>query len=151
MTEKQAKKVIDALEKAEKLANSRPQLPKEILPSYLKLIDYIYQLSKEGDVRVSDLSKALHQTTPSITRSLIHMDEQGYIKKTISSSDKRVVYVSLTELGLKLYQQYVEKYYKQLSKRLSKYNIDQINLMISTIDEIYDDLMNDPINTEENK
>ncbi len=151
MTEKQAKKVIDALEKAEKLANSRPQLPKEILPSYLKLIDYIYQLSKEGDVRVSDLSKALHQTTPSITRSLIHMDEQGYIKKTISSSDKRVVYVSLTELGLKLYQQYVEKYYKQLSKRLSKYNIDQINLMISTIDEIYDDLMNDPINTEEKK
>lgn len=151
MTEKQAKKVIDALEKAEKLANSRPQLPKEILPSYLKLIDYIYQLSKEGDVRVSDLSKALHQTTPSITRSLIHMDEQGYIKKTISSSDKRVVYVSLTELGLKLYQQYVEKYYKQLSKRLSKYNIDQINLMISTIDEMYDDLMNDPINTEEKK
>lgn len=151
MTEKQAKKVIDALEKAEKLANSRPQLPKEILPSYLKLIDYIYQLSKEGDVRVSDLSKALHQTTPSITRSLIHMDEQGYIKKTISSTDKRVVYVSLTELGLKLYQQYVEKYYKQLSKRLSKYNIDQINLMISTIDEIYDDLMNDPINTEEKK
>lgn len=151
MTEKQAKNVIDALEKAEKLANSRPQLPKEILPSYLKLIDYIYQLSKEGDVRVSDLSKALHQTTPSITRSLIHMDEQGYIKKTISSTDKRVVYVSLTELGLKLYQQYVEKYYKQLSKRLSKYNIDQINLMISTIDEIYDDLMNDPINTEEKK
>lgn len=151
MTEKQAKKVIDALEKAEKLANSRPQLPKEILPSYLKLIDYIYQLSKEGDVRVSDLSKALHQTTPSITRSLIHMDEQGYIKKTISSSDKRVVYVSLTELGLKLYQQYVENYYKKLSKRLSKYNIDQINLMISTIDEIYDDLMNDPINTEEKK
>lgn len=151
MTEKQAKKVIDALEKAEKLANSRPQLPKEILPSYLKLIDYIYQLSKEGDVRVSDLSKALHQTTPSITRSLIHMDEQGYIKKTISSTDKRVVYVSLTELGLKLYQQYVEKYYKQLSKRLSKYNIDQINLMISTIDEMYDDLMNDPINTEEKK
>lgn len=151
MTEKQAKNVIDALEKAEKLANSRPQLPKEILPSYLKLIDYIYQLSKEGDVRVSDLSKALHQTTPSITRSLIHMDEQGYIKKTISSSDKRVVYVSLTELGLKLYQQYVENYYKKLSKRLSKYNIDQINLMISTIDEIYDDLMNDPINTEEKK
>lgn len=151
MTEKQAKKVIDALEKAEKLANSRPQLPKELLPSYLKLIDYIYQLSKEGDVRVSDLSKALHQTTPSITRSLIHMDELGYIKKTISSSDKRVVYISLTELGIKLYQQYVEKYYKKLSKRLSKFNINQINLMISTIDEIYEDLMNDPISMEEKK
>ncbi len=151
MNEKQAKKVIDALEKAEKLANSRPQLPKELLPSYLKLIDYIYQLSKEGDVRVSDLSKALHQTAPSITRSLSHMEELGYITKTISSSDKRVVYVSLTELGLKLYQQYVEKYYKKLSKRLSKYNMDQIHLMISTIDEIYDDLMNDPISMEEKK
>ena len=151
MTEKQAKKVIDALEKAEKLANSRPQLPKELLPSYLKLIDYIYQLSKEGDVRVSDLSKALHQTTPSITRSLIHMDELGYIKKTISSSDKRVVYISLTELGIKLYQQYVEKYYKKLSKRLSKFNINKVNLMISTIDEIYEDLMNDTISMEEKK
>ncbi len=151
MNEKQAKKVIDALEKAEKLANGRPQLPKELLPSYLKLIDYIYQLSKEGQVRVSDLSKALHQTTPSITRSLMHMEELGYISKTMSSKDKRVVYVSLTDLGERLYLQYVEKYYKKLSKRLSKYDINQIQTMISMIDDLYEDLMNDPIKMEDTK
>ena len=44
----EARKVIDVLEKAEKIAQSRPKLPKEILPSYLKILDEIYQLSLEG-------------------------------------------------------------------------------------------------------
>ena len=65
----EARKVIDVFEKAEKIAQSRPPLPKEILPSYLKILDKIYQLSLKGKVRVSDVSKALHQTTPSITRA----------------------------------------------------------------------------------
>lgn len=148
MNETQAKKVIDALEKAEKIADNRPALPKELLPSYLRLIDVIYQLSKEGQVRVSDLSNALKQTTPSITRSLIAMEKLGLIQKNYSKKDKRVVYVSLTKKGNEVYFFYVERYYKKLAERLSKYDSNELNTMISVIDDLFEDLINDPINME---
>ena len=148
MNETQAKKVIDALEKAEKIAVNRPALPKELLPSYLRLIDVIYQLSKEGQVRVSDLSNSLKQTTPSITRSLTAMEKLGLIQKNYSEKDKRVVYVSLTKKGNEVYFFYVERYYKKLAERLSKYDSNKLNTMISVIDDLYSDLINDPINME---
>lgn len=148
MNETQAKKVIDALEKAEKIADNRPALPKELLPSYLRLIDVIYQLSKEGQVRVSDLSNTLNQTTPSITRSLTAMEKLGLIQKNYSEKDKRVVYVSLTRKGNEVYFFYVERYYKKLAERLSKYDSNKLNTMISVIDDLYSDLINDPINME---
>ncbi len=148
MNETQAKKVIDALEKAEKIADNRPALPKELLPSYLRLIDVIYQLSKEGQVRVSDLSNTLNQTTPSITRSLTAMEKLDLIQKNYSEKDKRVVYVSLTKKGNEVYFFYVERYYKKLAERLSKYDSNKLNTMISVIDDLYSDLINDPINME---
>ena len=148
MNETHAKKVIDALEKAEKIADNRPALPKELLPSYLRLIDVIYQLSKEGQVRVSDLSNTLKQTTPSITRSLTAMEKLDLIQKNYSEKDKRVVYVSLTKKGNEVYFFYVERYYKKLAERLSKYDSNKLNTMISVIDDLYSDLINDPINME---
>lgn len=47
----QARKVIDAFEKAEKILQNRPPLPKDILPSYLKMLDKIYELDQKGKVR----------------------------------------------------------------------------------------------------
>lgn len=140
MNEKKAKEVIDAFEKVEKITQSRPPLPKGILPSYVKLIDVIYQLSNEKKVKVSDLSSYMRQTTPSITRSLKAMEELELITKTVSSSDKRVVYISLTKKGMEMYTKYVKTYYASLSKKLSKYKDSDIDAMISLIDDIYENL-----------
>lgn len=145
MNERKAKDVIDAFEKVERITQSRPPLPKGLLPSYLKLIDLIYHLGKEKDVKVSDLSNYMNQTMPSITRSLKAMEEMKLVKKVVSSSDKRVVYISLTSKGIDIYNTYVKTYYSSLSKRLSKYSEESINQMIELINEIYSDLTNDPI------
>ena len=145
MTEKKAKEVIDSFEQVAKLLQVRPALPTGILPSYIKLIDCIYQLSKEGIVKVSDIATAFNQTRPSITRSLLAMDNLKLVKKVPSKEDKRVVYVSLTSKGLKLYDKYIDSYYKQLTKRLSKYDSNEINQMINLINDIYHDLEKNPI------
>ena len=141
----EARKVIDAFEKAEKIAQSRPSLPKEILPSYLKILDKIYQLSLKGKVRVSDVSKALHQTTPSITRALCAMETLGWIGKEVSSEDKRVIYVVLKEKGEEVYHTYIEKYFEKFSLRLQKYDKEQLEVMIECINSIYADLTETPI------
>lgn len=151
MNERKAKDVIDAFEKVEKIAQSRPPLPKGLLPSYLKLIDLIYHISKQGKVKVSDLSTHMNQTMPSITRSLKAMEEMKLVKKENSSKDKRIVYISLTDKGNNIYQKYVKTYYSKLSKRLSIYKDSDLDKMIQTINLIYDDLMTNPIEMEETK
>ena len=141
----EARKVIDVFEKAEKIAQSRPSLPKEILPSYLKILDKIYQLSLKGKVRVSDVSKALHQTTPSITRALCAMETLGWIGKEVSSEDKRVIYVVLKEKGEEVYHYYIETYFEKFSLRLQKYDKEQLEVMIECINSIYADFTETPI------
>ncbi len=146
----QARKVIDAFEKAEKILQNRPSLPKEILPSYLKMLDKIYELDQKGKVRGSDVASALHQTKPSITRALCAMDAMGWITKEDSATDKRVVYIVLTDKGREIYQSYIASYYSALSKRLEKYKEEDINLMMQFIDMFYQDLSEDPMKREGN-
>lgn len=145
----QARKVIDAFEKAEKILQNRPPLPKDILPSYLKMLDKIYELDQKGKVRGSDVAGALHQTKPSITRALCAMDTMGWITKEDSVTDKRVVYIVLTNKGREIYQYYIASYYSALSKRLEKYKEEDINGMMQFIDAFYQDLSEDPMKREE--
>ena len=145
----QARKVIDAFEKAEKILQNRPPLPKDILPSYLKMLDKIYELDQKGKVRGSDVAGALHQTKPSITRALCAMDTMGWITKEDSVTDKRVVYIVLTNKGREIYQYYIASYYIALSKRLEKYKEEDINGMMQFIDAFYQDLSEDPMKREE--
>ncbi len=149
MNENTAKQFIDALEKAEKLSQSKPDLPNEYLPTYIKILDKIYHLNIDGKARVSDVAREMKSTRPSITRAMNEMENLGLITKEFSLEDKRVVYVSLTEKGTYNYMKYVDAYYKQLTKRLAHYNLSDIKNMIELIDSIYEDLMNTPIKLEE--
>ena len=148
MNQRKAKDVIDAFEKAEKISQDRPPLPKGVLPSYLKLIDWIYQLSQKRKVKISDIADILHLSRPGITRSLNAMEEIGLIEKKASLQDGRVVYVFLTEKGQHYYFQYVDQYYKKLSQRLEKYDEHKINEMIDLINQVCDDLSMCPIEME---
>lgn len=151
MNERKAKDVIDVFEMAEKISVSRPPLPEGLLPSYLKTIDWIYQLSRKGRVRVSDLADAMKLTRPGITRNCNAMEKMGLIRKKASSSDRRIVYVELSEEGKAFYHRYVEKYYVQLSERLSVYEGEKLDNMIEMIRLIYEDLSSCPINMGESK
>ena len=149
MNQRKAKDVIDAFEKAEKLAQGRPPLPKGLLPSYLKLIDYTYQLCQKGKVKISDLADALHLSRPGITRSFSALEQMQLIEKKTSDTDGRVIYVALTQKGIMYYFHYVDRYYKQLSKRLTKYDASDLNTMIHRINLISDDLTMHPIEMED--
>lgn len=149
MNQRKAKDVIDAFERIERFTNDRPPLPKGVLPSYMKLVDWIYQLSLKGRVKISDLADAMHLTRPGITRSCKSMEELGLIKKTVNENDRRIVYVSLTEKGTQYYFRYIEKYYHQLSARLEKYEGEHLDDMVKLIHELCDDFERNPICMEE--
>lgn len=148
MDQRKAKDVIDAFERIERFTNDRPPLPKGVLPSYLKLVDWIYQLSLKGRVKVSDLADALHLSRPGITRSCKSMEKLGMIEKTVNEEDRRIVYVSLTEKGTEYYFRYIERYYRQLSERLRKYEGKRLDEMMVLMHELCDDFEKNPIRIE---
>lgn len=149
MNQRKAKDVIDAFERIERFTNDRPPLPEGVLPSYMKLVDWIYQLSLQGMVKISDLADALHLTRPGITRSCKSMEKLGLIEKKVNEDDRRIVYVSLTEKGNEYYYRYIERYYRQFSDRLEKYEGKRLDDMLKLMHELCDDFEMNPIRMEE--
>ena len=140
MNQRKAKDVIDAFEKVEKVIHEREKLPEGVLPSYMKLIDWIYQLSQKGKVKVSDLADVLGQSRPGITRACKNMEELGLITKKLNETDRRIVYVELTDKAVSYYFKYIDSYYEKLSFIFSEYDERKIDEMIEMIYQICEDM-----------
>ena len=58
--------------------------------------------SGEGGVSIGDLAQKLGITPPSVTAAINKLEKKGSVSKNKCSKDGRVVYVSLTRLGIKI-------------------------------------------------
>lgn len=54
---------------------------------------------RHGMMKVSEISKMLHVTSPSVTQHLKGLEANGLIERKIDSIDRRVVGIKLTERG----------------------------------------------------
>ena len=129
----------------------RPALPEGALPSHIKILDHIHALNQKGKVRVSDIAKSLQQTTPGVTRALKVMEGYGWIEKEVSETDRRVVYIVLTEKGLEIYTYYIHRFYCEFARRLSAFREEDIVSMMKTLSSLCDYLIEKPVVLEEKK
>ena len=138
MTPDKVKEMIDACFQAKRIRDMLPVLPKSITPSHIHYLDVINNLSDKGlKVKVSDISNKLGLPKPPVTRTIKEMEETGLIKKNTSEDDARVIYIEMTNKGIKLYKKYNLKYYEELSKELEFISINEANIMIKTINNMY--------------
>lgn len=131
---KSVSNILDAFECAKEALALMPQLPPNIKPIYLRILNAIYKIGDEtGSSRVSDISKVSGLLLPNTTKVINEMVELNIVKKFTSASDKRVVLVKATELGEQYIQDYVLRFILGLEEEFSK--IDKANclVMIETI------------------
>ena len=70
MTVKLIKQMIDACRLGKRACDMMPPLPKDVLPSYIHVLDTVHTLeAASGPVRVSDISDALGLPRPGVTRT----------------------------------------------------------------------------------
>ncbi len=130
--------LLGACYEAKKIVELMPQLPQGMRPSHIHIVDIIYQLQQEhGLVRISDIGAALHITNPSITKLVHELVELQVVKKLQSQKDKRVFTVSLTPLGHKYYQKYLEAYHQEVATRLARISVQEIRDAARVIHEAY--------------
>ena len=132
-----AKRMMDSFYEARAVLELQPPLEDGLLPSYIRIIDAIHQLSEKGPVRVSDISTKLNLPKPGITRSLKQMESLGYVIKKHDDSDARTVHVELSDRGLHAYDKYVVSYYRKLTDVLSDVSEKDLKTTIAMIHDVY--------------
>lgn len=69
----------------------------------------------EPDMRVSDISKLLQVTSPTVTQMLNQLENKHFIHRYVDRVDRRVIRVTLTEEGRKFTDETVDSIRKQLN------------------------------------
>ena len=115
MTVKLIKQMIDACRLGKRACDMMPPLQKDVLPSYIHVLDTVHTLEAAGGpVRVSDISDALGLPRPGVTRTVKEMEAKGYLTKSASPDDGRVTYITATEAGRQLWDKYDTQYFPEL-------------------------------------
>ena len=132
------KAMFDACYQAKRIRDLLPTLPRGVTPSYIHFLDTIESLQRQGtQVKVSDISDALHIPRPGVTRTVKEMESKGYLRKQTSPSDGRVTYVSITQAGKELSQVYNEQYFNRLAPLLQDISQEDALCTIRTIEAFY--------------
>lgn len=87
----------------------------------MHLIEHVGKNKNDGKT-ISDLAQSLNITLPSVTVAINKLVKKGYVKKEKSNTDGRVVYVRLTDKGLridKIHQYFHVKMVKDISKEMT--------------------------------
>lgn len=132
------KRMLDACYLAKRIRELLPELPQGVTPAYIQYMDVIHKLqSKDKQVKISDISDYLGLPRPGVTRTVKEMETKGYLKKIVSESDGRIIYIMITDQGEALSEKYDKDYYSRLSVYLSEISDDEADCMIETIEKFY--------------
>lgn len=83
-------------------------------------------------VMVSQLSELLQISRPTASQAVSSLEEKGYVERLMSETDRRVVYISLTEQGQSVFAQQMERYSSVLNEIVDKVGREAVDQLIAT-------------------
>lgn len=88
-------------------------------------------------MKTSELTKVLCITKPATSKMLNTLEEKGYIERTSNKSDRRVVYVKITEEGHKFLKDQNKEFEKFTCKVVEKMGEEDTDNLIHLLDKLY--------------
>lgn len=88
-------------------------------------------------IMVSELAKKIEVSVPSVSRTLKHLENKGYVRRYEDKKDRRITYVCLTEQGNGILQEVdtvMKDYWETV---ISKMKPSTVELLMDAIDEFY--------------
>lgn len=90
----------------------------------------------EEKVTVSMLSKELHVNITAVSRTLKGLEEKGYIERSVNKKDRRIIYVELTEEGIKVLknaEKTMDDFADAVFSRLGEDNLTQLTTYMNRL------------------
>ncbi|WP_343344698.1 MarR family transcriptional regulator [Terrisporobacter petrolearius] len=152
MLQKKSKEFLDSIAKIKKLAHKHKK-SQEFQPGMLMTMKVIYNncLSNKEDenyygMKTSELTKDLCITKPATSKMLNVMEEKGYIQRTSNKSDRRVVYVKLTQEGeafLKDQNRKFENFTCQVVEKMGEEDTDNLIRLFGKLYDVIEELQSE--------
>ncbi len=128
------------VETFEKLARAerRKQSLFGLKQSEARVLLCIEQLSYENKqiVTVSEISKKMLVTSPTVTELIKSLSNNGYIERSVDSQDKRVSDIKLTAKGEKIVQKLITYFTSLFSGLIEKIGVEQSETLLDLLDEV---------------
>lgn len=121
------------LKRAMKIINSKigkDFKEKGITPSQFSVLDVLYT---KGEMRICELIEKVLSTSGNITVVIKNMENKGWLYKTMSSEDRRVFLVGLTEEGKKLFETLLPQHRLEIEEIYSILTSEEKKLLIEIL------------------
>lgn len=116
---------------------------KHIMDSQFRYIDLtapqgilISILWREGEMRISDLSKKIGLSNSTVSGIIDRLEKQDIVKRIRSQEDRRVVYVTITDDFKKKAKKHFDEAERQLGKMINRANSEELDLILERLDTL---------------
>ncbi len=139
---------LDVLHRIGRIAKQRPSLG-DLPRSEFFLLNVIdvsgseqlqrnNESAKHGHVSVTELAKMLGVTTAAVSRLLRTVESKGYIERKTDDSDRRFVYIELSEKGRELLLASRKAAQLRVISALGKMNPDDARVLLQLLQQLLD-------------
>lgn len=87
-------------------------------------------------VKVSEISKKMNVTSPTVTQIINHLDDGGYVTRITDEKDKRYVDIFLTDKGNQIVEQTTEYLNSIFHGMIEKLGMEQYALLLKLLEEV---------------
>lgn len=98
----------------------------------------IMDKGEDGKIMISELAKKTMVLPSAISRTLKRLEEKGYVERTVNKNDRRNTYVEITDRGREVAQEVREIMRDYGEAVLSKLDEEELSMLISYLNNIYD-------------
>lgn len=89
------------------------------------------------EIKVSEISKLLHVTSPTVTQLLKGLEANGLIERHIDQVDRRAVGIKLTEKGETVTQQAMEAFARSLQGLIEYLGEEESNQLVELLSKVF--------------
>ena len=134
--------LLDVLCKAySKIIYNEDKIIKDMIGETLSVkefhtLDVIYLAMSNKTNTAGNIAKRLGITLGTCTTNIDRLGQKGLVKKVKNDSDRRVVYIELTEKGIQTHLKHISLHKKVITKAISKLSLSEKVALMNSVNKI---------------
>lgn len=109
----------------------------------------LYEIYEKGAVTLSVLSQKVHLATSTLVGIIDRLEEKGFVKRTRNTEDRRVIFIDITDKGIKFVRTSPHLLHNRLEQYLKLLNEGEQIIIANSLDILVEILNSDDVKIDE--
>ncbi|WP_051120118.1 MarR family winged helix-turn-helix transcriptional regulator [Bacillus sp. 1NLA3E] len=101
------------------------------------MVLFCIKKSGETEMKVSEISRILQVKAPTVTQLVNELENRGQVERITRSSDRRSVWIKITEEGEKVIEKAEEEIRSTYSGLIDYLGEEESRMLIASLDKVY--------------